>query len=519
MEFVLTVCLGMGALVCFMLWRLVFACCFAPIRAYKKLRESGFGGPAPSFPLGNLKEMKKRRIENAVSSSGFSCSDEISHDIHSTSLPYFANWQKLHGKVFTYWMGTEPFLYVAEPDFLKQMSSGVLAKNWGKPSVFRSDLIPMFGQFGLNMIEGNDWIRHRHVITPAFSPKNLKAMTNLMADSAKKMIDQWSTMLASSTNIEVDIERDITGLAGEIIAKTNFGINGETGKILLDKLRAMQISLFKYTRYVGVPFGQFLCLRQTLEARRLGNEIDDLLLSIIDARKKVIGLEPQHDLLGLLLEGGQADGKFIKNLTTREFVDECKTFYFGGHETVALAMTWTLLLLAKHPTWQDELRKEIEEVIGDKELDFTMLARLEKMGWVMNEVLRLYPSSPNAQRQAREDIKVGDRVIPNGTNIWIDIVGMHHDQALWGTDVNEFKPERFSKDIYGGCKHKMGYLPFGFGGRMCIGRNYAIMEYKIVLSLILSKFTFSLAPSYHHYPTYFFSFRPAYGVPLIINAL
>ena len=148
-----------------------------------------------------------------------------------------------------------------------------------------------------------------------------------------------------------------------------------------------------------------------------------------------------------------------------------------------------------------------------------LLLFILQMGWVMNEVLRLYPSSPNAQRQAREDIQVGDMVIPNGTNIWIDVVGMHHDRSLWGDDVNEFKPERFDGNLHGGCKHKMGYLPFGFGGRMCIGRSYAIMEYKIVMSSILRRFSFSVSPSYRHSPSYCFSFRPTSGVPLIVERL
>ncbi|KAK9697645.1 hypothetical protein RND81_08G050900 [Saponaria officinalis] len=183
-------------------------------------------------------------------------------------------------------------------------------------------------------------------------------------------------------------------------------------------------------------------------------------------------------------------------------------------------MTWSLMLLAMYPKWQNELRDEIKEIFGDEdEIDFNMLVGLKKMGWVFNEVLRLYPSSPNAQRQTRGDIQVGNVVIPNGTNVWIDVVGMHHDRALWGDDVNEFKPERFDGKLYGGCKHKMGYLPFGFGGRMCIGKNYALMEYKIVLSLILRKFSFEISPSYVPSPTYFFSFKPSSGVPLIVKPI
>ncbi|KAK1283564.1 Cytochrome P450 71A19 [Acorus calamus] len=96
--------------------------------------------------------------------------------------------------------------------------------------------------------------------------------------------------------------------------------------------------------------------------------------------------------------------------------------------------------------------------------------------WVMNEVLRLYPSAPNLLRQTREDIWVGDKtVIPHGTNIWIDAVGMHHDRALWGVDVDEFRPERFKDSPYGGCTHRMAYVPFGSGGRVCVGKNLSLL--------------------------------------------
>jgi hypothetical protein len=77
------------------------------------------------------------------------------------------------GKVFIYWLGTEPFLYVADPEFLKKMSGEVMARSWGKPTVFKNDRDAMFGK-GLVMTEGDDWVRHRHVITPAFHPTNLK---------------------------------------------------------------------------------------------------------------------------------------------------------------------------------------------------------------------------------------------------------------------------------------------------------------------------------------------------------
>ena len=172
-----------------------------PFASSRRLKSNGFLGPSPNFPFGNLMEMRQ--------TSKLSSSSSGNHDIHSVVLPYFARWNKLYGicatiffsffslisfstlsyiclsyictcagKVFVYWLGTEPFLYVAEPEFLKQIVSGALSKSWGKPSVFRQDRRPMFGN-GLVMVDGDYWQYHRHIISPAFSPANLNVWYHL----------------------------------------------------------------------------------------------------------------------------------------------------------------------------------------------------------------------------------------------------------------------------------------------------------------------------------------------------
>ncbi|KAK6155688.1 hypothetical protein DH2020_009936 [Rehmannia glutinosa] len=502
----LSLAMGVAYLLLVMVVILLFSWWVMPCLAHRKLKANGFSGPKPSFPLGNLNDMKKLKMTTNISSSSSSSSLIISNDIHSTHFrtllagknctvrnvgPDFRS--ILYRKVFVYWLGTEPFLYIAEPEFLKKMSAEIRGKSWGKPNVFKHDREPMFGQ-GLLMVEGEDWVRHRHVITPAFSPANLKAMGSLMVDSAKNMLDRW-TGLINSGQPEIDAEREI--------------IKDRRRNNRQDKLRSKLLKRKKSARKIKrdanhalqnqpprrVPFGKFLNPKQNLKAKTLGKEVDELLRSIITERREKprTGNKPEQDLLGLLLADNTVDGRKKRALTTKELVDECKTFFFGGHETTALALTWTLLLLGLHPEWQEELREEIKHVVGDGEIvDATMLVGLKKMEWVMNEVLRLYPPAPNVQRQARQDIQVDNLVIPNGTNMWIDVVSMHHDENLWGKDVNEFKPERFKDNIHGGCNHKMGFLPFGFGGRMCVGKNLTNMEYKIVLTLILSRFSFSI---------------------------
>ncbi|RWV95933.1 hypothetical protein GW17_00041391 [Ensete ventricosum] len=465
--------LAMGGLLLFLLAGAISVFWVWPAETWLRLRRNGFGGPSPLFPLGNLMEMsKKGEAPSPVSSS-------ITHDIHSSVFPYFSRWRNAY-----------------DPEFLKSATSGSMGKKWGKPNVFKHDRKPICSSLSTSY--------------------NMQAMMRAMEETTYKMLNEWSEQVASGRR-EIDVDESITKNAAEIIAKTSFGISEENGKRVFEKLQLMQKMLFKSNRLVGVPFSKLLCPKRSYEAWKLGKEIDQLLFAIISSRKEEDSSNTQQDLLGLLLAGNQESAQLERKLTIRELVDECKTFFFGGHETTALALSWTLLLLALYPEWQTTLREEVMEVSGGRPLDPSMLSKLTKMGWVWNEVLRLYSPAPNVQRQAREDVHVGDMVIPKGTNMWIDVVGMHHDPALWGDDVNEFKPERFKENLHGGCKHRMGYLPFGFGGRICVGRNLTLMEFKIVLSLILRRFSLSLSPTYSHSPRIMLSLRPSHGVQLILS--
>jgi len=200
-----------------------------------------------------------------------------------------------------------------------------------------------------------------------------------MVDSTKQMIDRWITQIDSG-NPEVDVEREIVATAGEIIAKASCGMKDENARKIGEKLHTLQMKLFKTTRYVGVPYIKCIEMKKTLETKKLGKEIDKLLLYVIETRKESkVKQQGREDLLDLLLQENQVDGKYGKILTTKQLVDECKTFFIGGHETTALAISWTLMLLAMHKDWQNQLRDEIREVVGDKDVDINVLAGLKKV--------------------------------------------------------------------------------------------------------------------------------------------
>ncbi|PKH93511.1 hypothetical protein CRG98_049838, partial [Punica granatum] len=135
---------------------------------------------------------------------------------------------------------------------------------------------------------------------------------------------------------------------------------------------------------------------------------------------------------------------------------------------------------------------------------------------VINESLRLYPPASILPRMAFEDITLGDLCIPKGLSVWIPVLAIHHSKELWGEDVNEFNPTRFesSKSFSQG-----RFIPFGVGPRNCIGQSFAMMEVKIILAMLLSRFRFRVLETYHHAPVIILTIKPKYGVPICLEPL
>lgn len=99
-------------------------------------------------------------------------------------------------------------------------------------------------------------------------------------------------------------------------------------------------------------------------------------------------------------------------LTTDEIIDECKTFFFAGHETTSNLLTWTVFLLAINLKWQEILRKEVESICGTDIPDADMLSKMKSMTMVLNETLRLYPPVSTLIRKAYKYMKLGPFSLP-----------------------------------------------------------------------------------------------------------
>jgi cytochrome P450 family 3 subfamily A len=256
-------------------------------------------------------------------------------------------------------------------------------------------------------------------------------------------------------------------------------------------------------------------------------EVEALLRGIIGKREKAMkeGNASNEDLLGVLMESNIAETKEAGTarpiMTMDDIIGELKLFYFAGMDTTAVLLTWTMVSLSMHPEWQDRAREEVMHVFGNNQPDFDGINQLKVMSMIMYEVLRLYPPVIQFDRQTYDEVQLGGVRYPPGVILSLPIVFLHHDPDVWGEDADEFRPERFAEGISRASKNggSRAFFPFGWGPRICVGQNFALVEAKMALSKILQRFSFGLSPSYMHAPFPVSTLQPDHGAQIIINKL
>lgn len=149
-----------------------------------------------------------------------------------------------------------------------------------------------------------------------------------------------------------------------------------------------------------------------------------------------------------------------------------------------------------------------------------MFINLMQMGMVFNESLRLYPPAITFKRKVERETRVGKLILPANLNLYMSTLPLHHDPEIWGEDVHEFKPERFSQGVaHATNNNPAAFFPFGMGPRNCVGSIFAMTEAKIALSMILPHYSFTLSPAYVHMPYQLITLQPQHGIQVRLASL
>ncbi|KAK6134433.1 hypothetical protein DH2020_031831 [Rehmannia glutinosa] len=487
------VALFCAVFISFQAWKFLNWVWLKPRKVEKWLREQGFNGNSYRFLIGDYKEIAMMGKEAQSKPINFG------NDIVPRVMPFIHQSVQNHGENCFIWFGTKPAVFISDPEMIKE----VLSKNYifQKPSTPLDKLLAQ----GIAAYETDKWAKHRRLINPAFHLDKLKHMLPSFYLSCADMLSKWENIVPSEGSCELDVWPYLQTMTSDAISRTAFGSNYEEGRKIFELQKEQGGLVLQAFLKLYIPGWRFLPTKTNRRMKEIVKEVESTILGIIS--KRMHGIEAgeaySDDLLGILLESNFKEMRQNGNeygMSLKEVIEECKLFYIAGQETTSALLAWTMISLSKHSDWQVRAREEVQQVFGSDKPDFQELNHLKIVTMIFHEVLRLYPPAIMLGRTVHKETTIGNVILPAGVQIFLPTVLLHHDTKIWGDNAKEFNPERFSEGVSKATKGKLSYFPFGGGPRICIGQNFAMLEAKMALAMILQRYSFELSPSYAHAP-------------------
>nr|WAU86878.1 birch protein [Betula platyphylla] len=481
-------------------WRILNWVWVRPKYLERRLREQGFAGNPYRIFFGDLKESSM--MSKQANSKPINFSDDISPRVvlifHHTLEKYE------EGRVESF--PSSDFVYVdLHPTTYAEWSSSPC------PYVIHP-YYPFYevGGGGANLQVG----------------EGVAEMLHAFYQSCNDTISQWERLIGEEGSCELDVWPYIENLTGDVISRSAFGSSYTEGKRIFQLQKEHAQLLIKVIQSVYIPGWRFLPTKRNKRMKEIDREVRALLKGIINKRERErkAGNAVNDDLLGILMESNSRELRESGNeknaaMSITDVIEECKQFYLAGQETTTVLLVWTMVLLSKYPNWQVRAREEVLQVFGKNKPDFDGLNHLKVVTMILHEVLRLYPPLTLMNRGVEKETKLGNLIIPAGVMICLPTILVHRDCELWGDNAKEFNPERFSEGVLKATKGQLSFFPFGGGPRLCVGQNFAMMEAKMALSLILQHFSFELSSSYTHAPFTILTLQPQFGAHIILHKL
>ncbi|KAJ0102770.1 hypothetical protein Patl1_04990 [Pistacia atlantica] len=456
-------------------WRLLNWVWFRPKKFEKYLRQQGLKGKPYRLLYGDLKE-NLMMIKEAKSSPL-----NLSDDVVPLVLPFIDKLVKEYGDNSFTWFGTVPRVIITNPNQLKEIFTKI---NDFQKSKARNPLVNLIAT-GLLEYEGEKWTKHRRIINPAFHQEKLKLMLPAFSKVCSELISEWKKLHLEATMKEgrriFQLQTELVDLAMQ--AAQSFYIPGLS---FYRRKQLVSVNAYPNAKNVGIRklyadtvvcrsrHCKLLPTKRNKRIKEIDNEMRALLMDIIKNREKAMKASE-----------AATNNDLLVSIRIGKLAQEKRCFKSS----------------------------EITSPNNDG------LSHLKVVSMILYEVLRLYPPIATLPRAVYKDIKLGSLSLPPGIEIFLPVILVHHDKGLWGDDAKEFKPERFSEGISKATKNQASFFPFGWGPRICIGQNFALIEAKIALAMILQKFTLELSPSYVHSPHRIITIHPEYGAQLILKKI
>ena len=400
-----------------------------------------------------------------------------------------------YGDVVRFDLGPRETYMLTNPNDIERVLVGDAAR-YRKPN-FGDDAITTLLGDGLLLSEGDTWRQQRSLANPSFHTQRVGALAGTMVDHTTTQLDGWEP------GDVVDVQLEVARLTVRIIVSAMFGtdVTDEEVKTVQEHLEPLGARFEPDPRRYLIPNWvptrenrAFTESIETLEAvidgivdRRRGTERDPSVDPAGEAGVSVRGpagdpdADVPMDLLSVLLRARDRGEQTDKNLR-----DELVTMLLAGHDTTALALTYTFYLLSNHPEVRERVEAEAAAATADGPPDASDVREMAYTERVLTESMRMYPPVYTMFREPKLDVRVDGYRIPEGSALMLSQWVVHRSPR-WYDDPETFDPDRWTPKRRSE-RPRFAYFPFGGGPRHCIGKAFSLLEAKLILACVCSSY-------------------------------
>jgi cytochrome P450 len=347
-------------------------------------------------------------------------------------------------------------------------------------------------------------------MSPSFDHRSIVSYAPVMTEIAEGLAGRWARLPDGASR---DIAADMMQTTLQIISRAMFSSDSD------DIVEIVGRGVESYQARVRPSLADLLSLPDWVPrpgkagaAHRVLGEFDRAIDRLLAERSREAE-NGRRDLLARLLAA--RDEETGGGMSPKEVRDQVVTIFMAGHETTALALTWTWYLLSQHPAAEARLHAELDAVLGGRLPRHEDLAALPYTRMVLEESMRLYPPAHTLSRQAITEDEVLGRRVPAGALVFILPWLVHRHRRLWEAP-ERFAPERFAPDR-ATTRPRFAYIPFGAGPRICIGAAFAMTEAMLILATVAQRFRLRLAPGQQVEPQGLITLRPRHGMKMVLE--